>query len=173
MIFSENIYDFIDVFAIFVYIIIVGIIIYKEHRNKVFDYFAVLTIAAAVSEGLKYVIAKPRPALGVIKGFEGSSFPSTHSTIVFTAFFFFFFACHSLSFDKNRREGSKSTHLNRVEVSENIIVIVLLFLGALFVGVLRIVVGAHYAIDVFAGAVLGFLISVPFRYYDISFSKIK
>ena len=166
-------YDFIDNFAIFVYVIIVGILIYNRFRRKLLDYIGILILAVAISEGLKYFIARPRPELGVIKGFEGSSFPSTHSTIVFTAFFFFLFSCHSLSFIKKKREGDKSTHSDRVEVSENILVIVLLFLGALGVAILRVVVGAHYPVDIFAGAVLGFLISVPFRYYDISITKIR
>ncbi len=166
-------FDFIDNFAIFVYVVIVGFLIFRRFRHKFLDYIGILILAAAISEGLKYFIAKPRPELGVIKGFEGSSFPSTHSTIVFTAFFFFLFSCHSLSFIKRKREGDKSTHLDRVEVSENILVIVLLFFGALFVGALRVIVGAHYPVDVLAGAVLGFLISAPFRYYDISISKIR
>ncbi len=170
---QPNFYDFIDNFAIFIYVFIVGVLIYKRFRNKFLDYVGILVLSSAISEGLKYIIAKPRPALGIEKGFEGASFPSTHSTIVFTAFFFFLFACHSMSFIKSRREGVKSTHSSRVEVSENIFVIVLLFLGALTVGALRILVGAHYPVDVLAGAVLGFLISLPFRYYDITIHKVK
>ena len=45
--------------------------------------------------------------------------------------------------------------------------LIVIFLASILVGVFRVVVKAHYPVDVLAGVVLGFLVALPFRYYDL------
>ncbi len=118
--------------------------------------------AEAISEGIKYLTNFPRPES--IYNFEGSSFPSGHTTVAFTAFFFYLLACHTLS-KKNGGEGQGE--------NKNWLIVGPVLIMAISVAILRVVIGAHYISDIFAGIILAFIISIPFRYYDISGRKIR
>lgn len=160
-----------DQIFIFIYILVLFVIIYLKFRSRVLDFGLALFIGAAISEGIKYLVNKPRPAMSPIltditRVFEGSSFPSTHTTIAFTAFFFYLLVCLFPPKKKNRGD-SNNIILNKY------IQLILFFVGAFIIGGLRIVVGAHFPIDVFAGIILGFIIALPFRYYDVVSRRVK
>lgn len=169
MFFSSTIL-FLDQVLIFVYVLVLFVIIYVKFRSRVLDFGLALFIGAAISEGIKYLVNKPRPEISPVLSdlnsvFEGSSFPSTHTTIAFTVYFFYLLVCLFPSKKKNR--GDSNIFLNKYFQS------ILFFVGALIIGGLRIVVGAHFPIDVFAGIILGFMIALPFRYYDVVSRRVK
>ena len=147
--------------TIFVYI-------YVNYKSKILDYFFSLLLTVAISEGLKFVIHKPRPNLGL----EGGSFPSTHTAIAFNAAFFILIACHRLSMNQNR-EGKWAFLFKIFESMTKKQFTIAIFVSAVTVGVLRIVTGAHYIEDVLAGATFGMIFSVLFRYYDVSARRLK
>jgi len=126
------------------------------------DYILAIIAVAAISEVIKYITNIPRPESTYI--FEGGSFPSGHTAVAFTAFFFYMMACHTLSME-NDGEGQGQV--------QNWLVVGLVLVLAVFVSILRVAIGAHYIFDIFAGIILAFLISLPFRYYDVSGRKIR
>jgi len=106
-----------------------------------------LPLVAALSwlsaeEGLKYVLARPRPPLADARVLETSfSFPSTHATV--SAAFYgtaAYFLIRGL-----RRDSAK------------IMIGILAALLVLMVGVSRAYLGVHFPSDVLAGWMLGFL----------------
>ena len=145
--------------AIYILVGSIGALVYLKKRSRFLDFFLALGLAGLISEGLKYIVNRPRPLLGIERGFEGSGFPSTHTSIAFAAVFFWVLVCHSFSSKESRGKGMA--------------LICALVAGALFVGVLRILSGAHYPIDVFAGAIIGMLAVLPFRYYDVRARSVR
>ena len=162
--------SFINIFAdilIIFYLLDLALYIYVNYKNKLFDFIFCIISATSISEGLKFVFATSRP----IPDLEGGGFPSTHSTVAFAAVFFFLLVCRTLS--PSKREGKYKNIFDIVGKVSKSLVVGVAFTMAMFIGYLRIVSGAHYFIDVFAGLILGLLVSMPFKYYDVSVRKMK
>jgi len=153
--------NFTNEWTIFLLAAVLFIRIYKFHKDKLTDFIAATIIGGFTSEVIKYFVNRPRPEMSFIyqSTFEGSSFPSTHVTIAFTIAFFFAITCHGLS-KKDRGEGDRY------------FAILGLFLATM-VAILRILTHAHYPVDIFAGIILGFIISLLFVFYDVTLRKIK
>ena len=96
-------------------------------------------IAGAVEATLKIVIARPRPVTAALTGESGNGFPSGHSAgfaaLVFAVAFIF-------SSRNSAQRGSVKFFLAAATAS-------------LVVGSTRVLVGAHYPTDVFAGLLVG------------------
>ena len=149
---------------------LVGILLYifLNYKSRILDYFFSLLLAVGMSEGLKFLLDKPRPVLDL----EGGSFPSTHAALAFNALFFVLLACHTLSKHQNR-EGRWFQILNYFGNMTKSKFLILISTTAISVGILRIVTGAHYIEDVLAGILVGFLAAGVFRYYDVSARRLK
>lgn len=147
-----------------VLMIFAALYIFRRFRARFFDYIVALAIAGIVSEGLKYLINSPRPTWSVMT-FEGGGFSSTHTTFAFTVFFFLLI-CHV-----KKGAGGRSFLLkvNRGGVATLVITLIM----ALVVASIRLLIGAHYPVDVAAGIILALIVSILFVYYDISGRKIK
>ncbi len=106
--------------------------------------FAAVAVSGILAQVLKHVAGRARPRLLALDGafhFEGlslqgglTSFPSGHTTSAFAA-------AVALGFMKPEWRGW-------------------LLLGAVLIGLSRVLVGAHYPSDVVGGAALGSLVSV-------------
>ena len=149
---------------------LVGILLYifLNYKSRILDYFFSLLLAVGMSEGLKFLLDKPRPVLDL----EGGSFPSTHAALAFNALFFVLLACHTLSKHQNR-EGRWFQILNYFGNMTKSKFLILISTTAISVGILRIVTGAHYIEDVLAGILVGLLAAGVFRYYDVSARRLK
>ncbi len=156
-----------DKYLIFLYVLFITYIIYRFYRARLLDYLLALAITGMLTELIKYIVNKPRPVeplTGMV--FEGSSFPSTHTAVAFASFFFVLISCRYLSsfgIKKKSREGK----------TVKILVFLMILIGASTVGVLRVLVGAHYIIDIFAGIIIGLFVSIPFRYYDVVSRRLR
>lgn len=152
-----------DKILVYVFIFVALLYLLKYKKSKVLDYLLALVLAVSSAEIIKSLINKPRP-IPKFEGlvFEGSSFPSTHTTIAFVTAVF---VCHTLSL-----KGRKSSETLKIE---HVLACIGFLSVAILIGYLRIFVGAHYLIDVIGGAILGSLISVPFRYYDVVTKRLK
>lgn len=116
---------------------------HHEWRNHAFTFLLAATGTVAVKEALKMIIARPRPeAITLAHGLEhGFSFPSGHATFI-TA------AMTVLAYTLSKR-FQKPAHT------------VLLYVGAATIALLvaysRLHLRVHYASDVFAGMLLGYV----------------
>jgi membrane-associated phospholipid phosphatase len=151
-----------DSFLIFSLALAVGALIYKYKPSRLFDYLIMLILTSGISEIIKYFINKPRPESIYI--FEGSGFPSTHSAVAAGIVFFYLLVCHSLP---NSMKGVGEAIRTGILRKNGIINFFIILIGLTVVW-LRVLLGAHYPIDVFAGIILGFLVSLVFVFYDIS-----
>lgn len=134
--------------------------IFFKYKKQLFDFVFILLIASGISESLKYLVHAPRPKpLLPELTFEGGGLPSTHTTLAFSALFFYLFVCQRL-ISKKRRVGKR-----------NYIMDAILAILAIGVGVFRIISKAHFVGDVVAGGIIGLSISLVFTYYDISIRK--
>ncbi len=134
-------------YFIVLFLAVIGLFIFLNYKKRVLDYALALSLAQLISEGLKYIANTPRPTpIRPDIVFEGGSFPSTHTTMAFTAFFFL---------------------LISLKVSSKAIILIS-FTGALLIGYLRIISHAHYLTDVLAGIIIALLPALVFRYYDVS-----
>ncbi len=156
-----------DFFVLF-HLGVIFLYIFINYKNKVLDYLFSLLLAVSISEGIKFFFDKPRPVLEL----EGGSFPSTHATIAFNAVFFVLLACHTLSTQQNR-EGKWFMLLRKFESMTKKQFLIIAFVLAFVIGILRIVTGAHYLEDVLAGVAVGLVASSVFRYYDVSARRLK
>jgi membrane-associated phospholipid phosphatase len=176
MIFTGSPYIiYLDKFYIAALILLIGYLVLRINKSRILDYLLCLIIAGGVSESLKFFINKPRPVVDFNTAiiFEGSAFPSTHTTIMFAAVFFYFYTCSILSKRNIQAETSieESTLPDKKKIVklDSLVLILLAIIG----GLLRIIVGAHFPVDILAGAVLGILIPIPFRFYDVTARRIK
>ena len=115
-------------------IIAVFLLIFEEKKHKEFIFYFSLSIFFAFVFSnfiLKPLFARPRPTTNLICP-KDYSFPSGHATFSFAAASILSF------FDKKRR--------------------FLYYLFALIIAYSRIYLGCHYFSDVFAGALLGYII---------------
>ena len=98
-------------------------------------------IAGVIEVTLKIVVARPRPISAVLTGEAGNGFPSGHaagsSALALTIAFYMCTYCRSY---------------HRVAIATAVI-------SSIIIGVTRVLVGAHYPIDVVAGILLGFGVS--------------
>lgn len=92
-----------------------------------------LIITFTASEGIKGVYIKQRPLNPLLGNKIDSSFPSSHAALAFCLFY------SAMFFDAP------------------LFYCVLLFIGAIFISVGRVLGGAHFKIDVIGGAFLAFL----------------
>lgn len=149
--------------AIYILVGVVGLRVLMHRRSRLLDFFMTLGLSAVITEGLKYVVNRPRPPFGIELGFEGSGFPSTHTGIAFAAAFFWILVCQHLSQQRSGGVAKVST-----ASEEGKLFMIGVIAGAVVVGVLRVLSGAHYPIDVIVGAIIGILSVIPFRYYDVT-----
>lgn len=132
-------------------ILLFGLLYYlfthKDRKRGVRDVVVVLSAAVLAwlaSVTIKYIIASPRPFLALpdvnqLIEFGGNdSFPSGHAT--------FFSALATALYFYHKRLG------------------VLYALGALIIGVSRVVAGIHWPVDILAGYVLGGFIGIAVYY---------
>ena len=128
------------------------------------DFTLALAISIAAAKIIKQFTGFTRPE-GVLV-FDDSSFPSMHTTMAFVVFFFFLNVCHKLTTEK----GFRFTEFRQKKAF-----FMLLVLGVLssVTAILRYASTAHHLIDVFAGIVLGLIISLVFAYYDFSMRRVK
>ena len=117
-------------------------------RTKVAGSLALVFVAAAIAWGvaqvIKYFYASPRPFLVLpdvnvlfLHG-DNDSFPSGHATFVFALATALYFYHRQLAY--------------------------LYFVGAVLIGLSRIIVGIHWPVDILAGYVLGGATSVMIYY---------
>ena len=179
---------FLNVYLVLGLLFIIGLTIFRIDRIRLLDYVICLFLGIVVSESIKYVINSPRPIPMYGMNFEGGSFPSTHTTMAFTGFFFYLFCT---KFNKNKAMELKKRiarvlpyFKSYVDIKSgevlgqnqkrlgNTIAIIGFLLIADVIAALRIITGAHYFADIIAGIILGFCVVLPFMYYDISGRRI-
>ena len=167
---SALMFQYLSNLLLVILLIFVASILYKKQKDKVLDYFSALLLSLCIAEVMKYFINMPRPVSEWV--IEGSSFPSTHATVAFAAFFFHLLLCHKLTVKQGRLSQPLGKHLS--DISKSIYkdkMIILIGLLAVGVGICRVLGQAHYLTDVFAGIILGFVVTVPFVFYDISLRR--
>lgn len=158
----------IDITLIVFLLNFVGYTVNKNYPTRALDFLLVVIFSVASSEGIKFLIDKPRPSLTMLnRVFEGSSFPSTHTTVAIAiAFFYLFIFLEIERKNKNLRISTSISHSEGLKIF-------FIFTASILVAVLRVVVGAHEIVDVLTGAFLGFLIAVIFKYLDFNVEKVK
>lgn len=130
--------------TIYVWLLFVPGLWWKDKKNEAVDLFFLIFLALAITTALKLLIAAPRPEdvrvvpLPVPSYFpyDSYSFPSNHASRAFASALF-------LSFRFKRWSGP-------------------LFVYAFLIGLAKIYVGAHYPVDVAAGAFVGMLLGLFF-----------
>ena len=149
-----------------VFLLILALIIWLFFKNKAKlpDFLVAIFVSGFLSEVIKDFVNRPRPVS--VYTYEGSGFPSTHTTLAFIAFFFFLNVCHRFA-----HIGKRSQRI--AFDSSRLVLSTLLLIGSIMVGLLRIIAEAHFISDVIGGAALAFLVSVVFMYYDVSVRRIK
>lgn len=162
-----NFFYELDSFLIIFLMAMVGLLIYKNKKSRLLDYVLALVLTSGISEILKYYINKPRPESVFV--FEGSAFPSTHSATAACIVFFYLLVCHALP--KNFKEVGE-VFTKSLFTKDGVISLFVILIGSL-VAFLRYVIGAHFPIDIFAGIILGLLISIIFMFYDVSGRRVK
>lgn len=146
-----------SVFVMFLYLLL-------HKKSRVIDFVVAIILAISASEGLKFFFNTPRPETAL--EIEGGSFPSTHTTVAYTAFFFYLVVCHTLNKEKGLKFKELSSKLELTYFS-------LLFSLSFLTGMLRLLASAHYLIDIIAGIILGLIVSLLFTYYDVNARRIK
>lgn len=156
-----------DITSLLVLLNWVGFIVKKYFQTRGLDYILLIVFSASISEVLKFLFNRPRPTDTLLsRVFEGSSFPSTHTSIAFGIAFFYLFTY--MEYIKH------NAHLNSNKILDTFIAlnIVFVFILAGIIAYLRILVGAHYLEDVFAGVAVGFFTALIFKYFDFSVTKV-
>ncbi len=138
----------------------------RKRNDLIWALFFAAIVSIAISQGLKHLLAIPRPPavfsnntiniIGPI--YKNNSFPSGHATTIFTIISLLIFTI-------------KNTKLK-----------LFFFLSATLIAVSRVVIGVHWPTDIIGGMLTGFLSSyIGLRIYsrlnkklaDISFSVIS
>ncbi|NCT55710.1 phosphatase PAP2 family protein [bacterium] len=115
----------------------------RNHLQVINFAFVSLLLSVVTSEGIKYIHFKSRPKNYLFGVTHDSSFPSTHATASFALAFTYAFTSGDLS-------GS-----------------LLLLTMAGFVSWGRVLSGAHFKVDVFAGLAIALIASLLVSIYQI------
>lgn len=98
-------------------------------------------VAGVIEASLKTIVARQRPISAVLTGEAGNGFPSGHAAgFSALALTIAFYQC---TYYRNYHRAAIATAV----------------IGSIIIGVTRVLVGAHYPIDVVAGILLGFGVS--------------
>jgi len=114
-------------------IISLSFILEKKEKYIVFLSISVI-IAILISYAFKYLILRPRPNLLPLLIKSSPSFPSTHALVAFSAFFF----------------------IQKIKNKTGKIILMIIMILVSLTGFYN---GVHYLSDVFAGMILGLIIS--------------
>lgn len=126
-------------------IICIAILIKDKRYFKIF--FLATFLGMVLNNVIKLIVHRPRPVDTMLFSFEKTySFPSGHSML--SMIFYGLLIYYSIKFIKNKF----------VRVSLVAFLCMIIF----FVGISRIYLGVHYATDVLAGFVFGFIYLVCF-----------
>lgn len=159
--YSKLIY-YLDFFGIHLLIIYAGLIILSEYKNKIADYVVCVMFAIGLSESLKALFNIPRPTETLLNmTFFGYSFPSTHTSISFAIAFYCI-----LSYLKIKNPSEELQLKMRLSLP-------IVALMAIFISILRILIGAHFTIDVVGGIIVGFISAYVIKNYDILVRKVS
>lgn len=126
--------------AIFSIILLLLLMFHKKDYIKSKVFISSMALGVILSQGLKYIIQKPRPIDQLIIE-TGYSFPSGHVTLSFV-----FFGMLIYLF----KDEIKNKFLRYSFIAINILLILL-------IGISRIYLNVHYFSDVIAGFVLGLI----------------
>lgn len=156
-----------DSYLIWSTVLLVLYLTYRINKDKILDFLLSIGLALVLSEGLKYLFNQPRPDAT----FEGSSFPSTHSSVAFAVFFFYLLCVRNPRYlYKVLKIGEDKLTDRRFAFSMSVFVVLL---SAVLVALLRVYISAHYLTDVIAGIFVGFIAIIPFLFYDVSSRRVK
>jgi undecaprenyl-diphosphatase len=103
-------------------------------------------IAGVGESTLKFLIARPRPVTAALTGEDGNGFPSGHAAG------FCAFVC-IVAFALSNRAGTKDLQPK----GRGNLRAVLAFTATAIMALTRVLIGAHYPIDVVAGVLVGFV----------------
>jgi membrane-associated phospholipid phosphatase len=157
----------VDRYLIIFLVILVGVFIYYRKRSRLLDYVIALLLTMSASNTIKYIINKPRPISDFI--FEGSGFPSTHSAVAACVIFFYLLICHTPP-ETSEQVGKAVKKV--FTTTEGLKCVLVILLGAMVMW-LRVTLKAHEWVDVFAGIIVGYLVTMIFMFYDITGRKVK
>ena len=116
-----------------VFLIILSIILYFRKKEKILPFWISIFLTIVISTLIKYLIARPRPSFSPLLIKTSPSFPSTHAAVAAASYFFF----------------------RKLKPIPKIAALVLSLIAA-STGYYN---GVHYLSDIFAGIVLGIIIS--------------
>lgn len=162
--FTQVFYNSFSNLAVIGSILVLSVYLILHKKSRLVDFGIALILAVSASEGLKFFFNTSRPES--LLSIEGGSFPSTHTTIAYTVFFFYLVVCHSLS-------RGKGLNFKELSSKKELTYFILLFMLSFAAGMLRLLAVAHYLIDIIAGIILGLIISLLFTYYDFAMRRIK
>jgi len=123
------------------YLLLIGWLLLKKRKTNAIDITIIALSSTATMFALKEYFKRERPALPIIKGVSGYSFPSGHSL----SSFIFCAVLIQLVWKSNFPSTVKY------------LLIALLLLLALTIGLSRIILNVHYATDVIGGFCLGII----------------
>lgn len=127
--------------AMFCLVVLMILWLHKKYEHMI-QFAVTISVGALVVFLTKVLVQLPRPENGLISA-DGYSFASGHATI--SAIFFTLIAY------------SYKTHIENLTLRK--IFVIANILIAIFVGITRVYLGVHYATDVLAGFLIGFIIS--------------
>ena len=136
--FAEVFPFFLIAFSLFYFVFI------KKNLMAMLSETFIVFAGWATAEILKFIFAKPRPFLSISEFIplftsEGLSFPSSHATV--------FSALAVVMFFENKKLG------------------IFFIIGAVLIGLARVVAGVHYPLDILAGFLLGALgVVIVYKY---------
>lgn len=116
-----------------VFLLIFSVILYFRKKEKILPFGISIFLTIVTSTLIKYLIARPRPSFSPLLIKTSPSFPSTHAAVAAASYFFF----------------------RKLKTIPKIVALVL----SLIVASTGYYNGLHYLSDIFAGMVLGILIS--------------
>lgn len=132
--------------TVYVWLVFVPALWWKGKKNEAVDLFFLILLVLLVTTLLKFLFAAPRPEdirevpipVPGYFGFDVYSFPSNHASRAFACALFLSFKFRKWT--------------------------VPLFVYAFLIGLAKIYVGAHYPGDIIAGAAIGIIFGLIFRY---------
>ncbi len=167
----EYFFDILSYFTLGTLVLAVVWEVFKRFPQKKADVWITVLISYGASETLKFFINRPRPDFTNVFRGVGTSFPSSHATVAFAVFFFYLLSCHSLA---HKKSGGGDLVPNQPDwLSQRVPMLSFTLMLAILTALLRVMAGLHYFSDIFAGIILGFIISWMLAHYDVSFRRMK